>query len=88
MPWKDYDYFEPAGAHYLFMHKYKSNLHKMAKQFQAAFEYDYLLRMGGYVRFNFSCSEIAIFYSDYGLASFQETKNFLTERGCQIETPL
>lgn len=91
-PWKDYDYFEPAGAHYLFLHKYKSDLHKMAKQFQAAFDYDYLiedeytckvflLRMGGYIRFNFSCSEIAIFYFDYGLASFQETKNFLMERG-------
>lgn len=88
------NYFEPAGAHHLFLYKYKADLHGMAKQFQTAFGYDYLieneyycevflLRMGGYVRFNFHYSEIAIFYSDYGLTYFQETKNFLTERGCK-----
>ena len=44
----------------------------------------FLRRMGGYVQFNLALkSEIAVFYSDYGLACFEKVKKFLIDNGCE-----
>ena len=43
----------------------------------------FFIRIGGYVRFRFSKGfEIAIIYSNYGLAYFKKIENFLKENGC------
>lgn len=89
-----YDYFEPAGNKHMFMHCFGKNMHKIIRRFKAAFQSDYLIeneytcevfliRMGGYVRFNLSYgSEVVIYYSDYGMAHFEKVKSFLIENGC------
>lgn len=87
--------FKPAENKHLFMHAKDKDLRKLAKQFQKAFSYDYLInnsnvskvflyRMGGYVRFNFSYGfEVAVFYCDYGEECFHEVVGFLKENGCK-----
>lgn len=89
------NYFEPVGNNQVFLRTADRNIHGLAKQFQTIFRGDYLIeneyvcevfliRMGGYVRFNLAYGfEVAVFYSDYGLACFEEVKKFLNENGCR-----
>lgn len=89
------NYFEPAGNNQVFLRASDRNIHGLAEQFKTIFRSDYLIeneyicevfliRMGGYVRFNLACGfEVAVFYSDYGLACFEEVKKFLNENGCR-----
>ncbi len=89
------DYFEPVGNKQVFLRASDRNIHDLARRFKRAFKGDYLIEneyvcevflidMGGYVRFNYSYGhEVAVFYSDYGLACFEKVKKFLKENGCR-----
>lgn len=88
------NYFEPVGNHHLFLRSAGRDLHNLAERFKSVFKSDYLIEneytcevfiapMGGYVRFNLAYGfEVVIYYSDYGMESFQEIKKFLNENGC------
>lgn len=89
------NYFEPVGAQSLFLHASSEITEALIEGFKTVFKGDYLIeneyicdvflrRMGGYVRFNLALkSEIAVFYSDYGLACFEKVKKFLIDNGCK-----
>lgn len=88
-------YFEPIGAKSLFLHASGESTNGLIERFKAMFTGDYLIEneyicdvflrcMGGYVQFNLALkSEIAVFYSDYGLAYFEKVKKFLIDNGCE-----
>lgn len=89
------NYFEPVGTQSLFLHTSRENTDALIEGFKTVFKGDYLIeneyicdvflrRMGGYVQFNLALkSEIAVFYSDYGLACFEKVKKFLIDNGCK-----
>ena len=89
------NYFEPVGAQSLFLHAPSEITEALIERFKTVFKGDclieneyicdvFLCRMGGYVQFNLALkSEIAVFYSDYGLACFEKVKKFLIDNGCK-----
>ena len=89
------NYFEPVGTKSLFLHASGESTNALIEQFKEMFKGDYLIeneyicdvflrRMGGYVQFNLALkSEIAVFYSNYGVACFEKVKKFLTDNGCE-----
>lgn len=89
------NYFEPVGAQSLFLHASSEITNALIERFKTVFKGDCLIEneyicdvflrcMGGYVQFNLALkSEIAVFYSDYGLACFEKVKKFLIDNGCK-----
>lgn len=89
------NYFEPVGTKSLFLHASSGSINALIERFKAVFKGDYLIEneyicdvfllcMGGYVQFNLALkSEIAVFYSDYGVACFEKVKKFLVDNGCR-----
>ena len=89
------NYFEPVGTQSLFFHASGEITNALIERFKAMFKGDYLIEneyicavflrcMGGYVQFNLALkSEIAVFYSDYGVACFEKVKKFLIENDCR-----
>ena len=89
------NYFEPVENNHVFFRTTDRNIHGLAEQFKTIFRGDYLIEnkyicevflidMGGYIRFNLAYGfEVAVFYSDYGLAYFEKVKKFLNENGCR-----